>query len=813
MVSIKSKIPSYYKDEIRIAASVLLYMLICKFLFIYFHETVFFFGFVPIVFAGWLSGRRAGILTASIIIALSFLIIPSLEALQLIAFSITALGLGSLTGMVKNQVAQKQKKIDELYKEIISLKTQTGQHMLTETKLRKHRERYMALVDNINEVIFQIDTNKKWNFLNAAWTKLTDFPVNESLNTSFIDYLHHDEREHSNLLLAKLLNNEQTELRFITRFATKLNGFKWVEVNCKKKLGQQNTVIGILGTLADYTEIKLTEENLKSHAKFEKLIATISTTFINIPLRKIDQGIAAALKVIGRYFSVDRSYLFLASEDQQRYAKTHEWIETGVTHPIIKSLKKGSKYLRYFENKLQAFETVYFADMTQLPSEALPLKKIFERSHIESIVLLPLIFSNQVIGFLGFDTILKKKEFSKESLQLLKVIADVFANAYQNKKREEKIVTLNLELESRVAQRTSQLETANEELKKEIIERAKIESELVESEARYRTLFDSNPYPMWVYDQESLKFLTINDMAVRNYGYSREEFLNMTLKDIHPSTETPSAMEYLANTQPKVHSAGVLKHTKKDGTLIDAEVFSHAITFGEKSARLVLALDITERIIAEKQLHDSLAEKEILLKEIHHRVKNNLQIISSLLTLQADFIKDDASREYFTDSQNRVKSMAIIHEKLYQTRDFANIDIKDYVTNLTLSLFKAYNINAELITIEVNISNISLDVDTAIPCGLIINELVSNSLKYAFTDGRKGNMTIKLIPIENDMLKLIVSDNGVGFPKNLNFRETPSLGLTLVNILSKQLNGQIELINENGTTFIVTFLRATNSQN
>ncbi|MFA4923153.1 MAG: histidine kinase dimerization/phosphoacceptor domain -containing protein, partial [Ignavibacteriaceae bacterium] len=171
----------------------------------------------------------------------------------------------------------------------------------------------------------------------------------------------------------------------------------------------------------------------------------------------------------------------------------------------------------------------------------------------------------------------------------------------------------------------------------------------------------------------------------------------------------------------------------------------------------------------------------------------------------AEFIKDESARGYFTDSQNRVKSMAIIHEKLYQTRDFANIDIKDYVDNLTFSLFRAYNINSKLIDVDVDISNISLDVDTAIPCGLIINELVSNSLKYAFTDGRKGEMTIKLIQTEDNRLQLIVSDNGVGLPKDLDFRKTQSLGLTLVNILAKQLNGDVEMVNDNGATFIITF--------
>ncbi|MCK9209693.1 MAG: PAS domain S-box protein [Ignavibacteriaceae bacterium] len=769
------------------------------------------FSFVPIAFAGWLSGKRVGIITAFLILILNYFLLPhiyanlSVAVIQSIPVAFTAVGIGGMTGWFRQLLKKTRRNAGDLEEELISLNNQLRERELIEAKLKKSQERYSSIVDNINEVIFQIDEANKWTFLNPAWSKLTGFSVKESLGTSFINYIHADDREKSNLFFSQTLSKEQTDSKLTIRFLTIQNDFKWIEVHCKQILGQDNKIAGIFGTLRDVTEIIQTEDNLKSRAKFEKLIATISTAFINLPLSKIDQGISAALKVIGMFFNVDRSYLFLCSEDRKTYLKTHEWIGEEINLPLIKYQKRTSKLLNYLENKLTSFETIYIPDVAQLPAEALTVKRILDRGKVKSIVILPLIFSNELIGFLGFDAILKKKEFTAENLQLLKVIADIFANAYQNKKREEKIVSLNQALETRVTQRTEQLEAANNELKNEIVERIKIQNALIESEVRYRTLFESNPYPMWVYDQETLNFLTINDMAVRNYGYSREEFLSMTLKDIRPTSEIPNALEYLSQPQPEINYAGIWKHMKKDGTFIDVEIISHSIHFGDRTARLVLALDVTERIKAEKQLQASLTEKEIMIKEIHHRVKNNLQIISSLLTLQAEFIKDESARGYFNDSQNRVKSMAIIHEKLYQTRDFANIDIKDYVDNLTFSLFRAYNINSNLIDVNVDISNISLDVDTAVPCGLIINELVSNSLKYAFTDERKGKMTIKLIPVEKDQLQLIVSDNGIGLPENFDFRQTQSLGLTLVNILAKQLNGGVEMVNDNGATFIITF--------
>ena len=819
METIKSRIPAMFINPILIAVSVLIYLLLLRLFFPIFNGAAFVFSLVPAAFAGWISGKNTGVFTAFVILILNYLLAPSSPPaslsllMQSLPIDIAVVGIGGLTGWLGNRFRNNKMISEELTKENITLAKKIREQLLNEEKLKVTRDRCTSMIENINEVIFQLDENNRWSFLNPAWTNLTGFSVEESLGTEPADYLHPDEKEKSMLFFSQIIKKDKPDSILISRFLTKQKTYKWVEVHCKRALENDLKTTGVFGTLKDYTEIKQTEEALKLNARFEKLIATISTAFINIPLTKIDQGISAALKVIGMFFNVDRSYLFFCSENEHTYIKSHEWIGNEVTRSIIKSQKMGSASLSYLEEKLTSFETVYIPDVEQLPDEIVLLKKILQRSKLKSLVILPLIYSNELIGFLGFDAILHKREFSKESLQLLKVIADIFANAYQNKKREEKIVSLNQALESRVVQRTSQLEKANEELMIEILERTKIQTALEESEIRYRTLFESNPYPMWVYEKDSLNFLTVNDMAMRIYGYSKDEFLAMNVKDIYPQSELPAALEYLSKPQPKVHVAGIWKHVRKDGSFIDTEIISHSITFGEKDARLVLALDVTERIKAEKLLQDSLAEKEIMIKEIHHRVKNNLQIISSLLTLQAEFIKDESSRGYFNDSQNRVKSMAIIHEKLYQTRDFANIDIKDYVSNLTLSLFKAYNINTKLIEVDVEISNILLDVDTAIPCGLIINELVSNSLKYAFSDGRKGKMTIKLLPVEDDKLQLIVGDNGIGLPEDLESRETQSLGLTLVNILAKQLNGNLEKINNNGATFILTFLKPFKTRN
>ena len=206
-----------------------------------------------------------------------------------------------------------------------------------------------------------------------------------------------------------------------------------------------------------------------------------------------------------------------------------------------------------------------------------------------------------------------------------------------------------------------------------------------------------------------------------------------------------------------------------------------------------LRSEIKEREKAQAQINESLQEKLVLLREIHHRVKNNLQVISSLLNLQSGYIEDQKSLEIFRESQTRVRSMALIHEKLYQSKDLNKIEFAEYINSLTKDLFSSYNIDSEKIKLKCDLEGIYLEIDTAILCGLIINELISNSLKHAFPDGRGGEVVIDLKKDANEKYTLFVRDNGVGFPKNLDFRNTDSLGLQLVTTLTDQLNGTIEL--------------------
>lgn len=236
---------------------------------------------------------------------------------------------------------------------------------------------------------------------------------------------------------------------------------------------------------------------------------------------------------------------------------------------------------------------------------------------------------------------------------------------------------------------------------------------------------------------------------------------------------------------------------------LESLVQERTAELGEANAHL--QTEISERKRVEEQLRESLAEKENLLKEIHHRIKNNLQVVSTLLELQSYSLADEQSRRCFQDSQDRIRSMAMIHEKLYQASDVFFIDFGEYLDDLSKKLFNSYVSEPSRVSLRIEAEAVAVGIDDAIPCGLIVNELVSNSLKYAFADGRKGEITVCFRAGVDGCIMLTVSDNGIGLPAGLDIGATETLGLQLVTILTRQLRGSIQLEREQGTTFAINF--------
>ncbi len=222
-----------------------------------------------------------------------------------------------------------------------------------------------------------------------------------------------------------------------------------------------------------------------------------------------------------------------------------------------------------------------------------------------------------------------------------------------------------------------------------------------------------------------------------------------------------------------------------------------------------VAIRTKELIDSKQQIKASLEEKEVLLKEIHHRVKNNMQVISSLIKFQTEDIKDEQYVDMFKECQNRIRTMSLLHEKLYRSENLANIQLSDYVKNLVDEVFHSYRKGTAKIDLKLNIEDISIGIDSSIPCGLVINELMSNSMKYAFPDNRDGEIKISICLLNSGEIELIFSDNGIGMPEDIDYRSTQSLGLRLIYKLSThQLDGKVELDRSNGTEFRIRFKEA-----
>lgn len=245
--------------------------------------------------------------------------------------------------------------------------------------------------------------------------------------------------------------------------------------------------------------------------------------------------------------------------------------------------------------------------------------------------------------------------------------------------------------------------------------------------------------------------------------------------------------------------------TEMDETLLAALADYAAVAI--ENARLYeqAQLELAERKRAEAQLEASLKEKTVLLQEIHHRVKNNLQVIISLLNLHSNYISDSQLRSALQDSQYRIRTMALIHQKLYQSTNLAEINVGDYIRDLAASLFRSYQAEAHRIYLRLQIDDFFLAMDPAVTCGLILNELISNALKHAFPEGRGGEIRIEFRAGPAGQLSLVVADNGAGFPPQVNFYQSETLGLQLVNALVTQLNGTITYQQQNGTEIRITF--------
>ncbi|WP_424357527.1 sensor histidine kinase [Methanocella sp. MCL-LM] len=328
---------------------------------------------------------------------------------------------------------------------------------------------------------------------------------------------------------------------------------------------------------------------------------------------------------------------------------------------------------------------------------------------------------------------------------------------------------------------------------------------LKDSEERYRRLISIAQESILTIDYDGT-ITFANPFAEKMLGYSADALVKRSIFDFVDGQSKEKFSELLKNSTAEARDEHIVLNPKSGEQIYAGVKISPLYEGTGNGSTLLLLADITDRIKKQESLNTSLQEKDALLKEIHHRVKNNLQIISSLVNLQSSEISDSKAVSALNETQARIKTMALIHEKMYRSMDLSNIDLAEYIANLTRALFSIYNTAQSRIRLNLDMEKgVKIDIDTAVPCGLIINELVSNCLKHAFPDGREGEIIVEMSKTEK-IVSLTVRDNGVGIPPGLDVRNTETLGMQLVYTLAAQLEGTVTLKSENGTTFIIEYL-------
>ncbi len=342
---------------------------------------------------------------------------------------------------------------------------------------------------------------------------------------------------------------------------------------------------------------------------------------------------------------------------------------------------------------------------------------------------------------------------------------------------------------------------------RDITEKKTLERQLIDNEERFRLLFENSPLPYQSLDLEG-RVVEVNNSWLKVLGYEKEEVLGRNIKEFLD----PESLETLKVNFSRFKESGEVRGVeffmrKKNNERILVSVngkLSYRRDGSSKQTHCIFR-DITDQREAERRLEASLNEKDILLKEVHHRVKNNMQVIISLINLQAGYVKDSVILDFFKDTVYRIRSMALVHEKLYQSESISAINFGDYIRALTSDISQQYISGGLRGDVNVDVEDITMGIDRAIPCGIIINELVSNSFKHGFKGTDYGQININFHKTGNSDAVLQVSDNGKGLPESFDISNINSLGMQLVDSLVVQINGSLDIKKQEGASFTITF--------
>lgn len=627
---------------------------------------------------------------------------------------------------------------------------------LAENELIESEERYRDLFENASDLIQSVGVKGDLVYVNKAWKNTLGYKEEDVLGETVFNLLHPDGKDHCLAFFKDLIGNRTKESVKTTIDLKHKNGSKITvegSVGCKFDIdGKIVSTRGIFRDITDENWLKTRQEVYNNVSKIIAEKANADDIYESIRLE------------LSNVMNVD---IFVIS-----YAEAPNII----SFPYYYDIEKGGKIQKPTRAHIKGINEYFLKQnkpviLKRKELDALIVKEKYELIGQSCKVFLgvPLKVKNKVIGVLSVQSNINENQFDEKALEILDFISGVIGLTIQ-KKHDELM--------------------------------------LFEQTSKLKSIVENSSHLFWTYDRNI-------GLTSFNQNYSDAVF---DLYGFRPKIE-PNIMNRVdeINLQPfwdkKYEEAFrgknvefITERFNKKGTRMIREVFLSPIFDENNQVVLVsgIAHDITDKQIAEESLKKSLKEKEILLKEVHHRVKNNLQVISSILNLQSSYVEDENTITILRESQDRIKTMSIIHESLYQSNDYSQINFSQYIVSLSKNLVYSYSNFNSFVDTKFKIDEVSLSLDISIPCGLIVNELVSNALKYAFKGRKKGKLTISLI-LNNGLVTLKIADDGVGISKDINIAETNTLGLQLVTTLIEQIDGTLVLERNKGTIFTITF--------
>ncbi len=622
--------------------------------------------------------------------------------------------------------------------------------------LRQSEERYRALFDQSPMGVYIFDKDFKITNCNNRMEEILDTPYEHIVGIDISAF----ESTRIFSLIKEVFNGQPGLYEGLCEVSSGPVR-PYVCVRLTPLRDEKQNVVGGMAVVEDISERRLAEEKLSIQEKRIRSLYEISAE----PGFGIDQQIIQTLKtgcdmlgldigIIGHV--VDKVYTVLYCFDQSNFISQGLKFNLDTTYCSI----------TLAENDVVALDHVEISEYRDHPS--------YKEFKLETYIGVPLSVKGEIFGTINFSSLQPREvPFNNADKEIIRLMGRWVST---------------------------------------MIERKQTEVMLSDKEELYRTLVE-NAHDLIIETKIDGTVVYMNLNHKNLLGYDVPDLMGKSVFDlIHKDDLKPVTSEFMRALMSNSAAHAIFRFKHKNGEWRWLESAGKSFKTSSGEVRWVIdSRDITERKRTEEQVQKSLREKESLLREIHHRVKNNLQVISSLLSLQSDYAEGTDPSRLFDESQNRISAIALIHEQLYQSADLAEINIGEYLANLTDNLLTVYGDEGSNVSVEFNTDDLAVDIDTAIPCGLIINELFSNCLKHAFKcrekddNQKEGVVNVGFNSDSNGQYILSVADNGCGLPPGLDFRETETLGLQLVCTLADQLNGELEFTCDKGTRFDIRF--------